>query len=131
MVRRWERTKGTATEAKQVKFPKGGQYFQVQQRLHKIKTDNFSDIGNRSLVSPRPTGGGTETSWSSSNEMVMIKAEITSAVLHSHPSFFFNSSSSSNVQLPAFLINLILLRNREGSDISYLHFSTNWSISPL
>lgn len=54
MVRRWERTKGTATEAKQMKLPKGGQYFQVQQRLHKIKTDNFSDIGNRSLVSPDP-----------------------------------------------------------------------------
>lgn len=44
------------TEAKQVEFPKGGfgQYFQMQQRLNKIKIDSVSYISNQSLVSPDP-----------------------------------------------------------------------------
>lgn len=93
------------------------------------ETDNFSDVGNASLVGPDSVEAGqrcpsaAEIKWCRSRQnYLQCSSTLT------HHSSFFNFSSSGNVHLPALLIYLILLRNRKGSGITYLHFSTNWPI---
>lgn len=93
------------------------------------ETDNFSYIGNTSLVGPDSVEVGqrcpstAEIKWCRSRQNYLQASSTLT-----HHSSFFNFSSSSNAHLPAFLIYLILLRNRKRSGITYLHFSTNWPI---
>lgn len=102
----------TTEKPSQVAFPKGetGWCFQMQQRPPKVRSTVSV------MLAARASRGGTEERGSGQN-----------GLQRPCPHTRHSSSPSRSACLPASLIYLILLTNREGPNITYLHFITNWS----